>query len=117
LTEADDKYFETGDDFLKMINPTHDIEACDITLESARYPELTITCEDWLCHIEQEKDSAIVIDKRLTVMHKDEASGHVQLKEVNVPELSMNITGTLAITKLSGASTGTIQAFSGDVWI
>jgi hypothetical protein len=62
VNEPDDKYFDTGDDFLKMLNPTHDIEAWEITLESANYPKLNITCEDWLCHIEQEEDSVITID-------------------------------------------------------
>jgi hypothetical protein len=50
-------------------------------------------------------------------MHQGDASGHVQLKDVVVPSLEMNITGTLAIEKLSGATSGKINAFSGDIWI
>jgi hypothetical protein len=51
-TEPASEYFETEDEYLKMLNPVEDIEACSITLESARYPELNITCTERLCEIE-----------------------------------------------------------------
>ena len=99
-----------------MLNPINDAEACDIVLESSRYPTLEIFCKDFECPIIQEDDE-IVIDGRLEIIHADEGDGNVYLKRVDLMELYVNITGTLSIEQLTSENGGTVFASRGDVWI
>ena len=58
-TEPEDKFFNTTDDSMKMLNPNEDIDACNLELESASFPDLEIYCDKLLCPITQDGNDLV----------------------------------------------------------
>ena len=96
-TETDaDKYFEKTDTSLKLHNPNSNVDACDIELESSNFPDLEITCDEYECPITQDDDD-LKFSGKLDIVHKEDGDGNVYLKNIEVGQMFMNITGTLSI--------------------
>ena len=99
-----------------MLNPNGELDACDIELTSAAFPDITIICDDLECPIEQD-DDRIYFNGKLNITHNNEANGNVYLKQIDVPEIYFNVTGTVSIEKLTSDIGGRVIAQNGDVWI
>lgn len=102
-----------------MHNPNEDVDAWDIELKSARFPNLYIKCDEWQCPITQkDEDEELNFSEILDIKHLgNEADGNVYFKRIDVGELDMNITGTLVIEELTTAVGGKINTKDGDIWI
>ena len=93
-TQPDNLYFETTATSLKMLNPNQDVDACDIEIESAKFPDIKINCEKLHCPVTHDDDD-LNFSGKLEITHGDEADGNVYFKNIDVSEINMNITGTL----------------------
>ena len=99
-TEPEDKFFDKTDTSLKMLNPNDDVDACNIEIESASFPELEIHCDNYLCPITTDDDD-LKFNGKLEITQGSEASGNVYFKRIDVESLFFNITGTASIEQLT----------------
>ena len=99
-----------------MLNPNDDVDACNIEIESASFPELEIHCDNYLCPITTDDDD-LKFNGKLEITQGSEASGNVYFKRIDVESLFFNITGTASIEQLTTNQGGTILTRDGDIWV
>ena len=80
--EDEHQFFERTDSSLKMLNPSENVDTCNIEIESANFPDLEIICDDYECPITQD-DEDLVFGGQFDIIHKEDAAGNVALKRIS----------------------------------